>query len=205
LLEHQEEERTRLARVVHDDVGQSLIRLNMDLRWLHNRLGSRRPLLRKRTAGALKLISKAMRTADGIFTELRPAVLDLLGLAPALECATTEFERRSGIPCNFVCRPSGVRVNRRLATELFRLLQDCLKSVAFGDKATRVDVRFEKDSDCLRLTVRGNGWATTGARRTDVRLKVLMALRERVRLSGGRLTLHRAPGPGTTFCATIPL
>lgn len=203
LLTVREEERTRISREVHDELGQALTAVKMDLAWLAARLPPRSPQMLRKIGATRQLADSIIQSIRRISTELRPAVLDL-GLAAAVEWQVQEFQARSGIQCK-------VRVLTREAvashasTAMFRIFQETLTNVARHAEATRAEVVLEKQRDRLVLLIRDNGRGFNQDVPAVSKSLGLMGMRERAAILGGRVNISSAPGRGTTVSAWIPL
>ena len=198
-----EEERARISREVHDELGQSLTAVKMDLAWLAGRLPQRDGPMLKRIRSTQQLSDSIIQSIRRISTELRPAVLDL-GLAAAVEWQVQEFEARSGIRCKVRLLTRQV-VASNASTAMFRIFQETLTNVARHAKATRAEVVLQKQRDRLVLLIHDNG---RGFDQTDPSLSKslgLLGMRERAAILGGRVSISSAPGKGTTVTAWIPL
>ena len=205
LQEAREAERTRIAREIHDEFGQALTALNMDVAWLSQRLQPAEAGVQEKVQEMEALIADSIQTMRRIATELRPGVLDDLGLAAALEWQTQEFSRRSGIACELEVDEEEMAVAGGVATACFRICQEALTNVARHAGADAVHVRLEKRPDEIVLTVRDDG---RGIRDEEVRNSEslgLTGMAERARSFGGELTIAGTEGEGTTVRAHIPL
>jgi PAS domain S-box-containing protein len=203
LLSVREEERARISREVHDELGQSLTAVKMDLAWLAVRLprGNDQMLSRIRSTG--QLADSIIQSVRRISTELRPAVLDL-GLAAAVEWQVQEFQARSGVQCKVRLLIREV-VTSNASTGMFRIFQETLTNIARHAKATRVEVVLQKERGRLVLLIHDNG---QGFDQTDASLSKslgLLGMRERAAILGGQVNISSAPGKGTTVTAWIPL
>jgi signal transduction histidine kinase len=203
LLSVREEERARISREVHDELGQSLTAVKMDLAWLAGRLPRRNSQMLKRIRSTRQLADSIIQSIRRISTELRPAVLDL-GLAAAVEWQVQDFQARSGIQCTVRLLTREV-VASNASTAMFRIFQETLTNVARHAKATRVEVVLQKQRDRLVLLIRDNG---RGFDQEDPSLSKslgLLGMRERAAILGGQVNISSAPGKGTTVTAWIPL
>ena len=197
-----EEERARISREVHDELGQSLTAVKMDLAWLAGRLpGDSQMLKRIRSTG--QLADSIIQSIRRISTELRPAVLDL-GLAAAVEWQVQEFQARSGIQCK-VRLLTHELFAPDVSTTLFRILQETLTNVARHAEATMAEVVLQKQRDRLVLLIRDNGRGFDQADPSLSKSLGLLGMRERAAILGGRVNISSAPGKGTTVTAWIPL
>jgi len=203
LLSVREEERARISREVHDELGQSLTAVKMDLAWLAGRLPRRNGQMLKRIRSTRQLADSIIQSIRRISTELRPAVLDL-GLAAAVEWQVQEFETRSGIQCK-VRLPTREVVASNASTAMFRISQEILTNVARHAKATRVEVVLQKQRDRLALLIRDNGRGFDQADPSLSKSLGLLGMRERAAILGGWVNISSAPGKGTTVTAWIPL
>lgn len=193
-----EEERTRVAREIHDDLGQSLTSIKLDLASLF------RTLPPAPTAKSiLRLVDQTIQSVRRIATELRPTILDDLGLVAAVEWAAEEFAARSGTKLRLHLPQKDLIIDKQSATAIFRIFQETLTNVARHAEATEVEVRLGKKGDKILLEVRDNG------RGMDEELAVggslgILGMRERALLLKGNLTIHSTPGMGTTVTLRIP-
>jgi PAS domain S-box-containing protein len=203
LLSVREEERARISREVHDELGQSLTAVKMDLAWLAGRLPRRNGRMLKRICSTRQLANSIIQSIRRISTELRPAVLDL-GLAAAVEWQVQEFEARSGIQCKVRLLTREV-VASNASTAMFRISQEIFTNVARHAKATRVEVVLQKQRDRLVLLIRDNGRGFDQADPSLSKSLGLLGMRERAAILGGRVNISSAPGKGTTVTAWIPL
>lgn len=203
-----EEERTRLARKIHDDVGHALTALKMDLSWLARRLGDDRTgpgKIRERMKSMSALLDRTIRTTRETASALRPGLLDDLGLAAAMEWEASQFAERSGIRCECDCSAGDVRLDHRSATALFRICQELLTNVARHAEATEVRVTLTQQADHLVLEVRDNGKGITEEQVFSGKSLGILGMRERALLVKGELCISGADGEGTAAAVRIPL
>ena len=198
-----EEERARISREVHDELGQSLTAVKMDLAWLAGRVPRSNGPMLKRIRSTRRLADSIIQSIRRISTELRPAVLDL-GLAAAVEWQVQEFQARSGIQCKVRLLTREV-VASNASTAMFRIFQETLTNVARHAKATLAEVVLQKQRDRLVLLIRDNGRGFDQADPSLSKSLGLLGMRERAAILGGRLNISSAPGKGTTVTAWIPL
>jgi PAS domain S-box-containing protein len=199
-----EEERTRIAREIHDELGQALTGLKMDLSWFAGRLPNHPALLEKSTA-MLKLIDSTVQAVRRLSTELRPAILDSLGLIPAIEWLAQEFQKRTGVQCEFVTPEEDLNVDQERTTALFRICQEALTNVARYAQATRVHIELDSDEHEIRLRIADNGRGMSDAEQRATNSFGLLGMRERARLLGGNFNIKGAPEAGTTLTVRIPM
>jgi signal transduction histidine kinase len=203
-----EAERMHIAREIHDQLGQALSGLKMDLGWLSDRLPAvREEELGHKMAAMSQLIDTTIRSVREIATQLRPAMLDDLGLEPAMEAETQRFEERTGISCAFTAQADDLVLSREQATAAFRILQEALTNVARHADASHVDVRLQQQDNALILEITDDGRGLTQRRIADVRSLGLLGMQERAHLLGGdiRFSSHTVGGRGTTVLMRIPL
>ena len=210
ILHVQEEERKRISRELHDEVGQAVVAINAYLAAVRRR-GSGRHAARLTTtvAEVQKLLIGAMSRVHAFARELRPAVLDDLGLVPALRSYLKDFAERTGLFVHF----ERAVVSRRLLTAqqettLFRIAQESLNNVARHAQATQVEISLRQVKGCVQLCVKdnGTGFAARALRSRIAKRRLgLLGMQERLRLLGGRLLVQSMPGRGTAVVAQVPL
>jgi signal transduction histidine kinase len=200
-----EQEKSRIAREIHDELGQALTALKLDVAWLAERL----PAGQTAAAGKLNamdaMIDATVAATRRISADLRPLVLDDLGLVSAAEWLVQEFTQRTGIPCELAVRSPDLELKDPQATAIFRILQESLTNVARHAQARRVEVDLARANGAVTLSVRDNG---RGFNLGDPRRPSsfgLMGLRERVSLLGGEVRIESQPGRGTVLHVQIPL
>jgi len=205
-----EEERTRIAREVHDELGQALTGLKMDIAWMEKKIieashkedvGQFEEKLRE-LPGRVDAIIGAVRR---IATDLRPPVLDDLGLVAAIEWQMQEFERRTGIKCEFHCKARYLELDSERATAVFRIFQETLTNIVRHADATNVTIQLEEFGGRLNLEVRDNGRGLTGGEVSNTRSLGLLGMRERATMLDGEVNIIGRRGKGTTVGVRIPL
>ncbi|HLK58278.1 MAG TPA: PAS domain S-box protein [Chthonomonadaceae bacterium] len=206
----QEKERAHIAREVHDELGQALTGLKMDASWLKRHLCqiARKPApeaLCRKLDGMTDLIDTTIQTVRRIATELRPAVLDTLGLVSALEWQAQEFQKRTGIRCDFFVESAEVALERADSTAVFRIFQETLTNITRHAQATYVEARLSANEESLVLEVRDNGIGMVAASCSGAPSFGLLGMQERALLLGGELLVKGEPGRGTTVTLCIPL
>ena len=198
-----EEERRHVARDIHDDLGAALTALQLDVNWLRQRLSGDASLSTK-LDGMLDVGSHAMQAVRRILNDLRPGVLDHLGLWPALETLLQEFQRRSGLSCRYVCPPEveRCRLGRDAEIALYRIAQEVLTNVTRHAKATQVQLDAHADGRDLVLSIADNG---LGMRVPPQPTSFgLLGMRERTLALGGTLNIVSSPGDGTRVVLRLP-
>jgi signal transduction histidine kinase len=199
-----EEEKARIAREVHDELGSTLTALRMDLDWIADRLPAGMETLREKRSAMVKLVEAAVVATRKIVTDLRPSILDDLGLAAAVRWQAAEFEKHTGVPIEVETPHTNGVVQREAALALFRIFQETLTNVARHAKATRVWVDLAINEQGYVLQVRDNG---TGMGEKDLAKATshgLRGMRERAQQFGGDVSVSSQPGRGTTLVASVP-
>ncbi len=199
-----EEERTYIAREIHDEFGQALTALKMDLSWLTKRLPADKPGLAEKASVMWGLIDDTIQTVRRVAARLRPGLLDDLGLAAAIEWQVGEFAERTEIDCQLYMSDEEIALDHDLATAVFRILQETLTNIARHAQATEVRVELEVRPDELVLAMCDNGKGITEGEVSDPRSLGLIGMRERARSWGGDVTFEGVPGQGTTVTVRIP-
>ena len=205
-----EEERKLITREIHDELGQSLTGFKMDLAWMRNRMQAeewgtiRQPILDKiKTMG--KLIDGTANLMRKLCTELRPGVLDDLGLTAAIEWQAREYQERTGIVCAVKVDLGELTVDPERSTALFRIFQEILTNVARHAKATRVEAVMQATGAEVWLEVKDNGRGIKPSEIAGAKSLGLLGMRERAFILGGAVVIRGAAGKGTTVRVTVPL
>lgn len=198
-----EEERTEIARDLHDELGQSLIGLKMELVWFRDTYGDHRPIAEKSLA-MLNSIDKTIASTKRICSKLRPSLLDHLGLMPAIEWQTREFEEKTGIKCSVIEEPRDMELGREQSTALYRIAQEALTNVAKHAEATEVTIRLVQDTDFLRLEISDNGKGIKDEELSKSKSFGLLGMRERVYAFNGEIKITGSAGEGTKIEVSIP-
>jgi len=200
-----EEERTRIAREIHDELGQALTGLKMDLTWLASRLPPDQNSLIGKTESMSSLIDSTIQTVRDIASGMRPEVLDEVGLAAAIGWQAREFQKRSGIRCQVTLPPESARVDQETGTAVFRVFQEVLTNVARHANATRVEILMQFNPNTLLLDVQDNGKGISESDTRNPKSLGLLGMRERVLLIGGKIEITGSNGRGTKVTVVVPL
>ena len=201
-----EDERTRISREIHDELGQALTAMKMDLslirrRLLSDGLGEPAAKIQDIELGATRII----RTVRKIATDLRPGILDELGVVAAIKWMAKNFQNRTGISCKVVVKGSDKISDYTQATVIFRIVQESLTNVMRHAAASQVYVTLERKDDLVDLEVRDNGIGIKEGRISDSKSLGLVGIRERVLLLGGEASISGKPGEGTIVRVTRPM
>ena len=203
-----EEDRTRLARELHDQLGQSLASLKIDLCWLTDRLVGTPidlPDLHAKTQAMTALVDETIVRVRRLSSELRPPVLDRLGLIAAIEWEIGDFQRRSGIHVRLQSQLEQVPLDLGRSTAVFRIFQEALANVASHADASQVTVRMSLQNEQLKLAVSDDGCGIPQPVLDSAQSLGLMGMRERAELLGGGVDVRANPRRGTTVTVAVPL
>ena len=200
-----EEERTRIAREIHDEVGQALTALKMDLAWLGKKVPPRGTPVRRKLQTMEGVIDATMDALHRILAELRPGVLDDLGLPAAIRWLAEEFKRRTEITCTVHMTGGEPQLDSGQATAVFRILQEALTNVARHAQAKHVEIRLHALPTAFELVVTDDGRGITAAEVGAGGTLGILGMRERALTWHGRVTVHGAPGRGTTVRVFMPM
>ena len=199
-----EAERRRTARELHDELGQSLTALKMDLESMRAGLTSH-PELERRAQAMHVMLDSTIAATRRIAADLRPLMLDDLGLAAALDWLTQNFSKLTGIATDLVIDETVAQVPEPIASALYRITQESLTNVTKYAQATTVEVRLERNGEWVQLLVRDNGRGIRAADHNKRGAFGLLGMRERVMLLSGEIVIGGEPGRGSQVCARIPL
>ncbi len=199
-----EGERKRIAREIHDDLGQNLLALRIEADMLASRTRHRHSRLNVRAMATLSQIDATIKSVRQIINDLRPNVLDL-GLNAAVDWQIAEFQRRTGIVCELIENQNEISLNDNCATAFFRILQESLSNISRHSQASRVRVELQLADDRLTMTVTDNGIGLQATGRNKVGSFGLVGIEERISILGGTFSILSHPGAGTTICVSVPV
>ncbi len=197
-----EQERTVVAREIHDELGQVMTSLKMDISWLGDK--QKDPELSEKFLQIKEDIDQAISSVQRISTELRPGILDHLGLTAAIEWQVCEFQKRTGINCELKIESGDIRIDADCSTTIFRILQEALTNIIRHAKSKKVIVKFYLDKGCLHLDVLDNGIGMDIKKISTRPTYGLTGMRERVRALKGEVSIESTTGKGTTIRVMIP-
>ena len=205
VLAAQEEERTRISREIHDELAQALTALRFDLTSLRRHPPKNSDILAGKLRNMDDRIGETIRTVQRISAELRPGMLDDLGLVSAIEWYSRDFQERTGIKCGLKVEPEDFTLDTGRSTTIFRIFQEALTNVARHASATRVRVNLQKSPEKLLLKLTDNGQGITARQASSGKSLGLTGMRERARLWNGSVTIKGTEGKGTHVLVEIPL
>ncbi|MDB6165515.1 MAG: domain S-box-containing protein [Lacunisphaera sp.] len=200
-----EDEAKRIARELHDDLGQKLTALNMELADLETKLADAPPAQRAQIAGMHATVDQTIEAVQTISSELRLGPLDILGLTAAIDWQLKEFSRRSGIPCRVTRLDEIPNFAGAQGTAVFRILQEALTNIVRHAGATEVEISLQNGADELVLKIRDNGRGITAAELGDRKSIGLLGMSERAEGVGGSVQFTGAAGQGTVVTVTVPV
>jgi signal transduction histidine kinase len=199
-----EEERTEVSREIHDELGQALTGLKLDVAWMKSRLPRDHEMMEQCTS-VIQRIDQTLTAVRRIATSLRPSVLDQLGLAAALEWQGQEFRTRTGIDVSMEISTSTSPIPDDLGSSAFRILQESLTNVARHARATQVTIRLEQTDARLTLEVSDNGVGASPGYSDGTKSLGVIGMRERALACGGEFSIGRRAEGGTTVLLSVPL
>lgn len=205
-----EEERIRISREIHDELGQKLTAVKMDLYWLEGRLNQisdlkLRTALEEKILIATTTTDETMVAVQRIAAELRPAMLDNLGVLATLRHEAKQFEARTGIPVTLTLPADHLKLDDAIATTVYRIFQEVLTNVMRHAQATRVTARLEIVAGALQLEIADNGRGVVTTHLTAPESLGLLGMTERAALLNGNVKIEGAPGQGTRVWLEIPI
>jgi PAS domain S-box-containing protein len=201
-----EEDRKKVARDLHDQIGQILTSIKMDLTWMTRHLPKTEDAVLARVTESLQSINDGVKSVRTICSGLRPGVLDDLGLAAAIEWQASEFTARNGVQCEVSVPPLDLHLDGDRATATFRIFQECLTNVIRHAHASSVRVALRQEDENILLVVEddGVGFCDTGISSSLGSLG-LLGMKERAQFCGGDLNISSSPGNGTTVTVRVPM
>jgi len=199
-----EEERTHIAREIHDELGQQLTVLKMDASWLNKKLALSDDGTKEKLKGLLEVLDGTVKTVRRISSELRPSLLDDLGLTAAIAWQLKEFGKRSGIQTKFLANDADLSLPDEMKTGLFRILQESLTNVARHAEAKKVKVSLAKKNDELVLSIEDDGQGFDQFETASKKTLGVLGMEERSEMMGGNYQINSQPGMGTVVTVSVP-
>ncbi len=205
-----EEERTRIAREIHDEIGVLLTALKMDLAWVAKRLPSGNSALQEKTQDMATLLDTAGKASNNLVHSLRPGSLDCFGIVAAIEIEAGEFTKRTGIPCKLIKSSDDIEASDELSITLFRIFQETLNNIMKHASARHVQVHImetytEHDKKHIELIVSDDGCGFDESAQNKPRSFGLRGIQERISQLGGNVTIESHPGEGTKIAVRLPI
>jgi len=200
-----EEERKSIAREIHDELGQALTTIKLELSLLQEEIVNDAATATSRTQSLKERVDETIRTVKRIITKLRPGLLDDLGLTAAIEWQANDFQRHTGIVCEVSIQPDEMNINQEISTDMFRIFQETLTNITRHAGATRVMIHLTQIDDVLELQVQDNGHGITSEQINDPKSFGLIGIRERVQFWHGVVTIEGRTGVGTIITVRLPL
>lgn len=199
-----EEERTRISREIHDELGQQLTGLKMNISWLNKKLINATPEISNHINQSIALSDQTLKTVRRIAAQLRPSILDDLGLISALEWESDEFQNRYNIETSFVAENVTSTIDQKMSTAIFRIFQESLTNILRHSKATMVTTVFSEFNNHFTFKVEDNGIGFDDSSDKNKRSLGLLGMKERAIMIGGILTIKSTPNKGTVLSLQIP-
>lgn len=203
LQEVREEERAIIAREIHDELGERLTGIRLDVSWIENKLSSAAQPVKDKFPGLIQLIDDTIKTVRKIATELRPSILDDFGLQDALEWQAAEFEKRTGIKCSVKSDVKNFN-NKKNDITLFRIFQESLTNVLRHSQAKSVCVQLTERNKDIELTIKDDGIGMDLNAVKSKRTLGLIGMKERILMANGKYNVASEIGKGTTITASVP-
>lgn len=200
-----EQERASIAREIHDDLGQSLTAIKLNVAWLKSKIPPDQALLIDKTEDAIKLVDSTIQTVKRISSELRPGLLDDLGLSAAIEWQAGDYQKRSGINICVAIEPEEICLDADLSIAIFRICQEALTNVIRHSGATTAWVELSRTANAVALVVRDNGIGISEKAVSEKESFGLIGMRERIHAFGGQIRIFKVPEGGTKVAVRVAL
>jgi PAS domain S-box-containing protein len=206
LQEIREEEGTRIAREIHDELGQQLTGLKMAAVWIKKKTEDKnKEALREKVENMIGIIDDTIKSVKRISSDLRPGVLDDLGLIAALEWQSGEFEKRTEIKCNFKSSRHDLEMGKDVSSGVFRIYQEALTNIARHAHAEKVETSFDFENDNITLTVKDNGCGFNTSESVKLNTFGILGMKERALMLNGELIVRSERNKGTALVLKIPI
>ncbi len=205
-----EDERTMIAREIHDEVGQILTVLKLDLSFIEGELNKPTEeidisVIHAEIETINELLDQTSHKLSQLITELRPEIIDNLGLLPAIEWQVKEFQKRTGINCQLKLSVKNLKFNNEYSTAIYRIVQESLTNVLRHSQANKVKINIRQSNEFLKIEIKDNGIGI-GQQQIDAMNSFgLVGMKERAIILGGELQISGKPGHGTTLIVSIPI
>ena len=199
-----EDERKRISREIHDELGQNITATKIGLAWLRKRIEPPQAALLQKLTSMEAVVDATLETVRRVSSELRPGILDALGLSAAVEWLVKDFQARSEIECHLYIEPIEIQAPPNMSVDVFRILQEALTNVLRHSRASSVEVTLKQRENLIELHVNDNGIGISEQTALDPKSLGLLGIRERLAVYGGELNLQGFPEAGTHLYAAIP-
>ena len=200
-----ENERIKIARDIHDELGQVLTAIKFDVAWLKDQISKDRQTVLEKAGATMSLIDNAIQSVRRIVSDLRPGLLDDIGLVAAIEWQAGEYEKLTGVKHHVVTEPENICVDSDLSTAIFRVCQEAMTNAARHAKANHVLIKVILKNEILELLIMDNGIGIDQNKVSDSKSFGLMGMRERITAFGGWIDISRGVNGGTKVMVKIPL
>lgn len=200
-----EEERKHIAREIHDELGQFLMAMKFDVAWLHKKLATSDEAIVEKLKALDELLDAVKRSVRKISAELRPSLLDEIGLEAAMEWHLNEFKKRTAIDSSFEETGQNLQLSDPVKTVLFRIFQESLTNIARHSHAKHIQIRLTLEKGGIEMTVRDNGKGFDPQILNNTKSLGILGMKERVAEINGLITISSLPGSGTTISVWLPL
>jgi PAS domain S-box-containing protein len=205
LVEVREAERTRIAHDLHDDLGQKLTALNMDIAWVKSRIGVQSRSVENKLQQMAELMDETIESVQNISFGLRPSILDDLGLIPAIQWQVMDFHKKTGTICIVSSSPNEITVDTGISLVVFRIIQEALTNITRHSGATKVNIKITLSEEMLEISIKDNGSGITQEEIESSKSFGLIGIRERVRMVNGEVVISGSQGNGTRVYVMIPV
>ena len=199
-----EEERAAIAREIHDELGQQLTGLKMDMSWITKKMSTSDDILKQKIEHSVELLSKTINVVRKIATELHPSILDDLGLIDAIQWQSHEFEKRSGIKTEFNYSFLPQNPGKNIITGIFRIYQESLTNIARHAEAEKIFTKLEYKNGQIILNIKDNGKGFDVLKFHNKKTLGILSMKERTLMMGGKYIIKSEIGKGTSIFVSVP-
>lgn len=200
-----EDEKMRLARELHDEIGSHLTAVKLDLSWVHEQMKKQPGVLRDKIGDCIKLVQSAVQSQRRIINDLRPSIIDDFGIGAAIQWQAREFSSRTKIHCDVILYDDEARLDPAQSVAVYRVLQEALTNIARHANATEVHLSLSRDDDVVAMEIRDNGIGITVDDQSKIGSHGIQGMMERVRQLGGSITIAGKHGKGTAIEIQLPV
>jgi signal transduction histidine kinase len=205
LVEVRENERNQIALNLHDDLGQKLTAINLDIAWMKSRIGVQTKSVKEKFEEMSTMIKETIESIKETSSFLRPAILFDLGLVPAIKSQLGKFEKQSGIKCNFNFKPEEFKIEDSIALILYRILQESLTNIARHSGASSTEIELHILRNKIEMIIKDDGTGIENDKVNSLKSMGIAGMRERVKSVHGKITFIGEHGSGTRVKVIIPL